>query len=269
MVSQNKHNKFRDTKGRTIIMSTSPSDVNAELAQMRDIDRIASAPPYVPPLIISRSTAALAPKLKPKAGAGSGGSSNRKVASYIKRDAPRITEERREADRLESEWMKLLQRMGSSFALLNRQMDEAFSYCCTLYFLNAVRHHSAEILREERRKDQVNKSYYLGHRSAVHATLKFLAKKEKGRTAINSLGIVPWLLHIAPEIDIALWDADDADDAKAFMQEVMRWASVHFLEFVRLPRWLGEYRLAPIAWDAGERRLMRFLPPPAGLRRMH
>jgi len=39
LVSQNRHKKFKDAQGRTISISTSPSDVNAELAQMRDIER--------------------------------------------------------------------------------------------------------------------------------------------------------------------------------------------------------------------------------------
>jgi hypothetical protein len=80
---------------------------------------------------------------------------------------------------------------------------------------------------------------------------------------------MPWLLGIAQDIDIAVWDADDADDQKQFRQELMRWALGHFLQFVPIPKWLGEHSLPPADWDACDRRLMRFMPPPAGLLRMN
>jgi hypothetical protein len=255
-------------------MSTSPSDVNAELAQMRDIDRIASAP--VPHLIqpVKESNAALARQAKRKAGA-SGNYGNTKVATYIKVDAPHITEEQREADRLESEWGKLLQHMGASFALLNRQMDEALTYCRVLYIIGGMRHRAAGILREERKKPtstKENKAYYLKHRSSRgHASLKSAAKRVV-RTALKAEEIMPWLLGIREGITVGM-EVDDAiandDKTKAFLHEAVNWALGHFLQFVHFPKWLGEYHYSPAEWNAYDRRLMRFLLPPAGLRRMY
>jgi hypothetical protein len=272
--SQNRHKKFKDAQGRTIILSTTPSDVNAELAQLRDIDRIASAPVYVQPER-HESTAALARAPKRKAGASGNYGSNTKVVTYIKTDAPRTTEEQRETDRLESEWNRLHQRMAASFALLNRQMDEALTYCCVLYIIGGLRHHAAGILREERKKptsNKENKAYYLKHRSSrEHATLKSAAKRGL-KTVLKAENIMPLLLGITEGITVGM-EVDDAiaddDKTKAFVHNAVNWALGQCMQFVSIPKWLGEWHHAPFEWDAGDRRLMRFYPPPAGLRQMN
>jgi hypothetical protein len=260
LVSQNRHKKFRDAMGRTIIMSTSPSDVNAENAQMRDIVRVSSAPVYSP--VVSRSsTAALSPAAKHKSGVVGNGNGNGKIATYIKNNAPLTSQEQREADRLSTEYDRLRQRLGTSSALLQRQCDTALTYAYQLILITKERKYGAGLVRDLRKRPDFNYQEYLRRRPAIYAMLKTETKKYAGKLTIDVEVMMPWILGLTDKVGFSS-DQPPEKQSKGEMEIALK----TFLNFVPFPQWMGPQ---PDHGDPGPfvRRQLRFFPPPAGLRK--
>jgi hypothetical protein len=132
---QNKHKKFRNHEGRTITISCTPSDVNAEHAQMRDLERILKTPvsPVRAPDRKREAAIILKPQPKKKISTGGNGNStgNNKLVSYEKIKV-KVSEEQRAADRLNSEWVRMLDNTKRTVRLTEQRINECLAYAYSL-----------------------------------------------------------------------------------------------------------------------------------------
>jgi hypothetical protein len=264
LVSQNRHLKFRDADGRTVVMSSTPSDVNAEWSQLRDIDRIAIAPIYTP-VSATKSTATLRATPKKRKSKASGGHAflNAKVVTYVKAKGKSTPQEVRNADRQASEWNRLLHRMTASSKRFEKQLHAALTYAYTLVLVMLIRERfTAKELRGLRKESDFSRSRLFKIRSKA----RWLVRREaelyvgEGGLEVKYESALPWILGFTSSLKIGsnlpqneLWPGG------------LEWAMKHFLYFVDIPKWLGDYERP--TWDNPKhRRMMRVLSPPDTIR---